>query len=343
MRFLALLPLLAMLLNCSLRAEDAATPKPDQLAQWVKELGHENYAKRVEAEAALAKAGDAAKAELEKASGSDDPETKTRSTRLLGVLKTEPILKKMEAAITEAKSVAGEMKMLMGMMGQLTEMKATFKSAADGKRFIMDMTIAIGGQEIPSHVVSDGTTMWSELTLPGGQGKMVQKFSMATMEKMGGGSQNPIHAVKDLRERFVFTNAKEDKLGEVEVYVLEGKLREGLIDKQAKVAEEVGGPMAAQMARAQLEQMDVSRLYIGKKDLLFRKSEVLDRDGKVMIGVELSKMEQGVKIDDAEFKYTPPAGAQIMDMEEQFKLAREAGAGGMAPGPEAPKEKIPAE
>jgi hypothetical protein len=217
--------------------------------------------------------------------------------------------------------------MTMGMMGMKVDMKATFKTTADGKRFVMDMTVKAGDQEIPAHAVGDGENMWSELTMPNKQGKIVQKFSMKTLEKMGGGSQNPLGAVKELRERFAFTDAKEEKLGDTEVYVLEGRLREGIVERCVKNAGDVAGAQSAAMTRAQLESMDKARIYVRKDEMMFVKSEVFGRDGSVVVGIELSNLKRDIKIDEAEFKYTPPAGVQVMDMEEQFKTLRGAGQG----------------
>lgn len=239
--------------SCTLVAGEASNkPDADQIAKWVQQLGDEEYRKRVDAEQQLLKAGELARAELEKAAKGDSAEARSRATRLLGVLKTEPVLRKMEAATLKAGSIEADMVITMNLLGNATDMTVHFKSTADGKRFVMDGKVGVMGQKVPVHVVSDGVTMWSETTVPmAGNKKMVQKYSMKTIEKLGGGgSQNPLQSVRDMRKRFVFTDVKEEKASGVDCYVLEGKLREGALEKQVKAAEEVGGAMAAQGARA---------------------------------------------------------------------------------------------
>jgi hypothetical protein len=60
---------------------------PEQIATWVKQLGSDDFDAREKAEVELAKAGLAALAELQKAAQTNDPEIRTRSARLLELLK----------------------------------------------------------------------------------------------------------------------------------------------------------------------------------------------------------------------------------------------------------------
>jgi outer membrane lipoprotein-sorting protein len=173
--------------------------------------------------------------------------------------------------------------------------------------------------------VADGKFMWNEIAMPNDQ-KMIQKYSITFFEKMNGGNgQNPMKMVDDLQSRYIFTDAHEEKLGDTDVYVLEGSLSDELLKKQAAVAEEVGGKMAGQMAMTQMAAMKKTRIYVAKNDLMLRKSEVFDDKGEVIMGVTLSNIKLGEKFDEAQFKYTPPEGANVMDMDDVMKKAREAG------------------
>jgi hypothetical protein len=118
----------------------------------------------------------------------------------------------------------------------------------------------------------------------------------------------------------------------MDVYVLEGRIREGVVDAQAKAAGEIGGPMAAQMTRAQLELMDRSKIYVDKKTFLVRKSEVLDVQGQVIISVDLTNIKVDAPLDESEFRYAPPSGVKVMDMDEQMKALRAGGAPGAPAG-----------
>lgn len=80
-----------------------APASPEQIATWVKQLGSDDFDAREKAEVALAKAGLAALAELQKAAQSNDPEIKTRSARLLETLKwaTLPKITDLASALSQ--------------------------------------------------------------------------------------------------------------------------------------------------------------------------------------------------------------------------------------------------
>lgn len=316
-----------ILCGCALAAQ---APSAEQIDAWAKQLADDDFSKRAAAEDSLREAGEAARPALEKTSESSDAEAKARARRLLKTLKTEPILKKMLSATLESRNIEADMEMKMKMMNTEAVMKGHFKGTGDGKKLKMDMAATIAGQPMPMRVVGDGTNFWSEITA--GDKKIVQKFSQSTMEKMGGGSQNPLQGVKELRDRFIFTDVSDGKIDDMDVYVLEGRIREGVVDAQAKAAGEIGGPMAAQMTRAQLELMDRSKIYVDKKTFLVRKSEVLDVQGQVIISVDLTNIKVDAPLDENEFRYAPPSGVKVMDMDEQMKALRAGGAPGAPAG-----------
>ncbi|HEY3319066.1 MAG TPA: hypothetical protein VGP72_01120 [Planctomycetota bacterium] len=236
--------------------------------------------------------------------------------------KAEEILKKIEAKSAEKKGLDADMTMSMKMMNMKTEGKGHIKTLADGKHFIMDMTMKVMGMEMKTRSVCDGTTMWTETAMP--QGKMVQKMSMATMEKMGGGNQqNPLEQVKQMRQQYTFTGVSEGKVQDTTVYILEGVPNPDAAKKAADAAKEAGGEQAAKMAQAQLEMVKKVRVYIGKDDLMFRKLETLDAGGEPIMSMELSNIKLDEKADPELFKYTPPEGAQVMDMDEMMKKMKQ--------------------
>lgn len=235
------------------------------------------------------------------------------------------ILKKMAATWAEPQNTEMDMTMTMRMMGMTTESKGHARCHADGKRMAMDMTVKMGEVSAPMHSVSDGTTMWGEVEMPGGV-KMVQKWPLELLLKLGqANQQNPVAGMKDLAERFDFTGVREDKLGPTDVYVLEGAVRPGFLDKQTQAAEELGGPMAAQITRAQLQNMAKARVFVNKSDFLTPKVEILDAKDETVLTMLIDNLKRGVELDDKLFAYTPPPGAQIMDMEAMFKTVREMG------------------
>lgn len=71
--------------------------------------------------------------------------------------------------------------------------------------------------------------------------------------------------------------------------------------------------------------MKKARIFIDKKDYMVCKSEVFDARDKPVVTMRFENVKRGVKFSEDLFKYTPPEGVQVMDMEEAFRAAREAG------------------
>lgn len=321
----AIVALFALLCIASAHAEDA--PSAETIDRWIKELGAEDFATRRAAETSLKNAGDAAQPALAKAADSPDAEIKLRAGRLVSVNKVEPTLKKMEAAAI-AQNIEADMKIDIAMNGMNMVMKGHFIGLADNKHFNMDMTTNAMGQEIKMNMIADGETVWSEIQAPGMDKKLVQKYTLETMEKMSGaGAVTPTQAIQDVRKRYYFTSVKDEKLGDRDVYVLEGTVNKDFIDEHCKKMEELVGQQGAEMTRTQMEQMKRSKLYVDKDDLLVRKLETLSEDNTPLLTLELSNIKTGGKFDDAKFKYTVPEGATVQDMDEAFRMARQLGGG----------------
>lgn len=79
------------------RAQPEASAKPERIAALVKQLGHDEYAKREEASTALSAIGDSALAALRKAANSDDdPEIRYRAKQI-----AEDVTRRTRAATTK--------------------------------------------------------------------------------------------------------------------------------------------------------------------------------------------------------------------------------------------------
>jgi outer membrane lipoprotein-sorting protein len=311
---------MAFALCWSTTAEEKTAPSAEQISTWVKQLGSDDFAARLQAENNLRDAGDAAKTEIEKNTQSSDAEIAMRAKRLLAMLKTTPLLKKMIAAVIEVESVSADMEMSMTMMGKQVEMKGSFISSGDGTKINMKMDMTAAGQAMKAHAVSDGETMWSEIEV--GEHKLVQKYKMETMAKLGG-QQNPLKSIEQLQEQFAFTEVKEEMHDGKAFFVLEGTLRQEAIEKSLKNAEEIAGPVAAKVAKDQFDKMHKSRIFVNKNDYQFARSEVLDHQGNVIMSVKLDNIKLNVPVDQNTFAYTPPEDVEVMDMEKAFEQARQ--------------------
>src|SRR6185295_18742180 len=151
------------------------------------------------------------------------------------------------------------------------------------KKMHMEMKVAMGTMQMPMLMVCDGTTYWQEITMPTGNNgvKMVMKFPASFMDDAANSNSGSSPLSPDKYEpKIEFSDVKQDTLDGQEVYVLTGHLRPDNIDLAFKKAQELGGDMAAQMAKAAIEEIDVAKLYIGKDDSFVHKYEALNKDGK---------------------------------------------------------------
>jgi len=90
------------------------------------------------------------------------------------------------------------------------------------------------------------------------------------------------------------------------VYVLEGDLNEH-----------------PQLTEEQLKVFPMKKLitYIGKEDFITRRSELLNDAGKVLMETTITNVKIGSNFPDGTFKYTPPEGAVVQDMDKQMGSA----------------------
>ncbi|MBE7465166.1 MAG: hypothetical protein HS116_16945 [Planctomycetes bacterium] len=320
----------------------ASPTRAEEIAEtWVQQLRNEDFTKRMEAEKNILAAGAAAAAALEHAAKSQDAEMRLRANLMLAALKTEPILVKMQETVTKTEFLEADLEMKMNMMGMQTGGKGHFKGKGNSEQFVMDQAISMNGQEFKMHLVCDGTTLWIESTIPGGAGKRVQKMSLEFMNKMGGqqtGTSNPMYQVKQMRENFDFTKMKEETLDGAIIYVIEGKLKPDALELAAKNAEAVGGAMAAQAARAQMQKLDTARIFIAKDDFVLRQYQMLDAQGSTVLDMKLSNFKTNVPLTADLFKYNPPEGARVIDIEQMVKGIPQGGGGEKAPPAEGPTQ-----
>jgi len=292
--------------------DEKAPPTPEQIAAWVKQLGDDDLDTRNKAEAGLSESGDAAAAALEKVKESPDLEVRTRGMRLLGALKTAPLLRKMAEVSSNAQSIEADMQMSIHVrVGDRTveqEMRGHIRSLRDGKHFVVNMTLK-AMFEITTKMVADGTHQWMEIGMDNapavGGGKnpiRVQKYSLSELQKKNGGKPvQPLEQTEEIRKMFAFTELREERVQGEECYVLEGGLKPEIQKKTEQIQPFTNAKRA--------------RLSIAKETMLMRKSEMLDEGNNVIMSTELLNVKLGVEFDPKIFTYTPPESAEITDMD----------------------------
>jgi len=240
-------------------------------------------------------------------------------------LRTDALLKKMEQAVESPKSTEMDLLLTTNTEGAKTEMKGQYKGAADGNKFAIQAAGMAGERAFMASIVGDGKFLWTEHRFSDGR-VSVHKVALATLEKLGG-SEYLRHPIATMRERFEFTDLRDGKLDEKQVYVLEGKIRKGLIDQQVKVAEEAGGAVGAQAVRRQLEAIKKTSFFIDKSSLQVVTTETLDGNDEVIKSLHYKNVKTGVVLDEKDFTYTPPEGIAVQDLDVILKQTKQGSAG----------------
>lgn len=227
----------------------------------------------------------------------------------------EAVLERMAAGAAAGKTFEMDYVLVQNRSARRVEARGTAQYHVDGKRFVNGLKTQAGGKEIDVRMVCDGTLVWTEVR-EGGKLMAVQKFGVATLRKLGGAPcQDPKAQVEDFRARYVFSEARDGKLGDAPMTILEGTLKKEFIERQIQAAGELGGKLAAELAKPQLEAMAKARLYVEPSTGRLRKTEVLDKDGEVIVSFELVKVRQDVTLSDSLFTYTPPKDAEVVDLD----------------------------
>lgn len=326
------LVLLAILSGATLRAEQPKTPtdaSPEEITAWVEELGNEDFSVRTAAEEKLRKSGSAARADLEKAQKNEDAEIRTRAQKLLGPIITGPYFDKMRDALAAAKALECKVAMTAKYSGAALDYKGTLKAPASAKTWTMDLLYAAGGQEMPTKYVCDGTHVFQETTYnAGGDKKQTQvvKYGAGSYEKISTWMPQyipcPLHVFRNVRERFDFRTVTEAKLDGEDVVVLEGRVQPDAEAAMLAAATEVGGAWLANQVRAGGGAIAQARVYLAKADNMPRKLAILSGNGDEIQTVLLSEIKTGVTLDASAFRYEPPKGVHVHDMEQTFQQQR---------------------
>jgi outer membrane lipoprotein-sorting protein len=227
----------------------------------------------------------------------------------------EAVLERMAAVVSAGKTLELEYVLIQYRNERRVEARGVAQYHADGKRFVNRVKTQAGDKEIDVRMVCDGTVVWIEVR-DGEKIMTVQKFAMATLQKLGGAScQSPKAQVEDFRARYAFSEVRDGKLGDAPMIILEGALKKEFIERQLMAAGELGGKLAADLAKPQLESMVKARLYVDPATGRMRKSEVLDKDGQIVVSFELEKAKQDVVLPDSLFAYTPPKDIEVVDLD----------------------------
>lgn len=208
------------------------------------------------------------------------------------------ILDKIQQAAGEMNSFEADMSMSMSVMNQPMNMTGHM---AVLKPDLMRMTMTMPPQG-DMQIVSDGATMWTYIPMM----NMVQKIDASVMKQapgMGGpGAQmeDPTKTIQQMDPATVQFLGEEMCDGQT-CYVIEGAL-----PQQAK---QMGGQFVPEKMKA----------WAAQADGIPRKIEMMDSSGTPMMTMTFTNVKINTEFPENHFTFTPPPGAQIMDMTETIR------------------------
>lgn len=220
---------------------------------------------------------------------------------------TEQRLAEIASKAEDINSYRVTMTMEMEAMGQTmtTEQQIAFKKP-DKMRMTMKMNM-MGG--MTQEIYSSGDTTWTYMPMMGMVMKMdMKKFKGAGRDHPGmAGSGDIVNLFKHIPEDRI--EYIEDKVtDEGLVYVFEANM-----DFKDKVPPEASGnPMLAMLPKEMV-------YWISADTGLPVKMIMIGKEGNTMMEQTYSDFEINPEIDDSIFEFTPPEGAQVMDMTEGTK------------------------
>jgi outer membrane lipoprotein-sorting protein len=193
-------------------------------------------------------------------------------------------------------------------------------------RTYTEMETDMGVMKMKQIMVSDGKWMWMHQPAM----NMITKIDMAKLAAATKGAPGAAPAATggaDLtKPLLMFDQAtvkllRTDTLEGTDVYVFEGEMPKGA----------VGAPqMQIPFLPAKMQA------WVSAGDGLLRKMVMLDKEGKETMTQTYSNIVLNKDYPDSQFQFTPPAGAQVMDMTEgALNMMKQATGGGQA-APAAP-------
>lgn len=192
-----------------------------------------------------------------------------------------------------------------------------------GSAMAMTMNMGMGGQAISTKmIVQDSGTMWVEANVNGT--RQIMKGDRDTMKEMGmsmsGLSPGMIpqsqtmpatatEMLDMLGQMYDLAYAGTDTVNGAPVFVLDAEMKSEYADMFEN------SPQIQQMGL----QFDKTRFAVGSDDGFVRRMEMLMPDGTAFMTQTYSNVVLNEALPDDAFEYTPPEGANVIDMVEQMK------------------------
>lgn len=228
----------------------------------------------------------------------------------------DAILQKMTAAFATVKTMSMDIATKLNMQGQQFTSNGQYIGEPGTNKFNMVSTTTIGQMQIQTRTVSDGQMVWIEMDM--GAQKMVQKMSLALLEKMGGSSSDPFNAGKRLASQMDFMSVGEGNSPAGPVYVLEGTYKPAYREQMDRQFQNMPNNPQATIMKKQLDSIQKIRVMILKDSMMPCGQEMIDAQGNVVSSFTCTNVKMNPPVAADTFAYTPPAGVQVMDMDQMM-------------------------
>ncbi|MBL8693622.1 MAG: DUF2092 domain-containing protein [Planctomycetes bacterium] len=203
-----------------------------------------------------------------------------------------------------------DMEMSMSIMGM--QLKGTGKVfVSGGKQQRMEQTME--GPGIPSGmritIVNDGETVWILQPAPG-VGNVVMKGTPADYEKMqksggmgGGTTMDPMSRIKEMTKSVAFDTIEETVADDATVWAISGDFDPAKMPAQMK----------------QIPGVKRMRLLFSKENDWLVGETILNTKGEPVVTTRTKNFNFEPKFEESTFKFTPPEGAQVMNLADLMR------------------------
>lgn len=290
----------------------AAPAADDPFVAQVQKLGDKDETVRETAETSLRQAGKKAEAALQAGSSDKDPQVKNRCTALLGVLKTQPELDKIVAALKRSKSFECDVHIVTKLFGQDMDQTGHLISSGDAQWVTMDADVKAAGQNIKVRLRSDGKTLWNETTMGGKVS--VQRVTREVLRQKAPLSEKNLDVLGAFKETVTmmdFTEISEGTLEDVPVYVLTGQMRSLGAEQKAEITKALGPSVLDT-----LKTMKRAVVQVDRKDSFLRKIEMFDEAGASISMSYFHNVKLDVPLKNEMFGYTAADGVTVIDVDK---------------------------
>ena len=215
--------------------------------------------------------------------------------------KTKQIIEELTQKANKVKSFTVDVNMQTSVMGEKVETKGTMAAKEPGKMRMSTTTEMMGGMK--QEVYKSGDIVWSYMPLMNMATKInVAKVREAFPEQKGFEESDLTKTLQDIPEN-ALTLDKKEKVDGNEVYVFQ------------VAPEEFQPDMVSPQKKFPMMPERIEMLIYADTGLPYE-IRMYGKNNQLFMQQKYTNYKLNVSLPDSEFQFTPPEGAQVMDMTE---------------------------